>query len=211
MYPRIEIDFKARSRYKKDTTFIVITYIGYTILALVLISALDNSIYSYLASILILIAVYLYTFWNLKKIDNKSIVKFWNFRQTIRSYVNARNEADLKLLISICKENSIDTRPKILEALRHYQLLVPRNIIGSGVFLSLAAIIISMFAFVYDESSGVSSERLQFMFSAVLIIALLYWSYKAASKQILSIYGSVAFFKSMEDMLSTIYFKSLIK
>jgi hypothetical protein len=152
---------------------------------------------------------YTYIFFLVKKYCNTK-VNYWKFKETFQSYIDERKSRDAKLLAEICKKNSINTRPKVLEAIRHYQTLVPRNIIGSGVFLSLGAIIISIVAFSFDDNT-ISSERFQFMLSIFLLVGILYAFFKLTVDQFASSFGNKALYRRMEDILSSIYFQSIIK
>jgi uncharacterized RDD family membrane protein YckC len=211
MYPKIEYEFKSRSWYKRDTKFLFTLYVIVMLASFIIASLLDNVWYSYASIIVIVVVQYLYFYILLHKDSRNVSIKFWNIRSTIRAYIEARKKAELQILVQICKDNSINTRPKVLEALKHYQVLVPRNIIGSGVFLSLLAIIISIFAFAYGEGNVLSTERMQIMFSILLLVGILYMFFKYTSDQLLSIFGTSAFYRRIEDLLSTIYFMSLIK
>lgn len=211
MYSRLENEFKSRSWYKRDTNFIIILYVVSLVIFFSIALILGSIWYSYGATVIILVALYGYAFIILHREQANKNIKFHAIKTVIHTYIKTRKEAELLLLVKVCKENSINTRPKILEAIKHYQVLVPRNIIGSGVFLSLVAMILSIFAFAYDESNALSSSRLQFMFSVFFLVSILYGFFKYTSDQILSIFGMKAFYKRMEDLLSTIYFQSLVR
>lgn len=209
MYYVIEKEFKKNSWHKRDLRFILILSISYTILSF-LVSAFFGSIwYSYGLTLGIIPVQYTYIFFLVKKYCNTK-VNYWKFKETIQSYIDERKSRDAKLLAEICKKNSINTRPKVLEAIRHYQTLVPRNIIGSGVFLSLVAIIISIVAFSFDDNT-ISSERFQFMLSIFLLVGILYAFFKLTVDQFASSFGNKALYRRMEDILSSIYFQSIIK
>lgn len=209
MYYSIEKEFKKNSWHKRDLRFILILSISYIILS-ILLSAFFGSIwYSYGLTLGILPIQYTYIFFLVKKYCNTQ-VNYWEFKKNVQSYINERKTRDAKLLAEICKKNSINTRPKVLEAIRHYQTLIPRNIIGSGVFLSLVAIIISIVAFSFDDNT-ISSERFQFMLSIFLLVGILYAFFKLTVDQFASSFGNKALYRRMEDILSSIYFQSIIK
>lgn len=210
MYYCIEKEFKKNAWYKRDLWFILILSISYMILAIALSAIFGSIWYSYGLTLLIVPIQYTYIFLIVKKYCNLN-VKYWKMKSNIQIYVEERKSRDAKLLADICKKNSINTRPKVLEAIRHYQILVPRNIIGSGVFLSLVAIIISVIAFSFNENNTISSERFQLMMSIFLLVGILYAFFKLTVEQFASSFGSKALYQRMEDILSTIYFQSLIK
>lgn len=209
MYHIIETEFKKNSWHKRDMTFILILSISYTVLSIFLSVILDSIWYSYGLTLVIIPVQYTYIFFLVKK-NCKTKVNYWKFKETIQLYIVERKSRDAKLLAEICKKNSINTRPKVLEAIRHYQTLVPRNIIGSGVFLSLVAIIISIVAFSFDDNT-ISSERFQFMLSIFLLVGILYAFFKLTVEQFASSFGNKALYRRMEDTLSSIYFQSIIK
>jgi hypothetical protein len=209
MYYSIESEFKKNSWHKRDMIFILILSISYTILSILLSGIFGSIWYSYGLTLVIVPVQYTYIFFLVKKYCNIKI-NYWEFKKNIQFYIDERKSRDAKLLAEICKKNSINTRPKVLEAIRHYQTLVPRNIIGSGVFLSLVAIIISIVAFSFDDNT-ISSERFQLMMSIFLLVAILYAFFKFTIDQFASSFGTKALYKRMEDILSTIYFLSIIK
>lgn len=209
MFFAIEKEFKKNSWYKRDMNFIVIQSISYMGISILLTMFLKSIWYSYGLTLLIVPVQYTYIFFLVKKYCNKN-VNYWKFKETIQLYIDERKSRDANLLAEICKKNSINTRPKVLEAIRHYQTLVPRNIIGSGVFLSLVAIIISIVAFSFDDNT-ISSERFQFMLSIFLLVGILYAFFKLTVEQFASSFGNKALYRRMEDTLSSIYFQSIIK
>jgi len=209
MYYIIEKDFKKNSWHKRDMTFILILSISYTILSILLSGIFGSIWYSYGLTLVIVPVQYTYIFFLVKKHCNTQ-VNYWKFKKNVQSYIAERKSRDAKLLAEICKKNSINTRPKVLEAIRHYQTLVPRNIIGSGVFLSLVAIIISIVAFSFDDNT-ISSERFQLMISIFLLVGILYAFFKLTVDQFASSFGNKALYRRMEDILSSIYFQSIIK
>lgn len=209
MYYSIESEFKKNSWHKRDLRFILILSISYIVLSILFSATFGSIWYSYGLTLLIVPAQYTYIFFLLKKYCNTQ-VKYWKIKRTFQLYISERKARDTNLLAEICKKNSINTRPKVLEAIRHYQILIPRNIIGSGVFLSLVAIIISIVAFSFDDNT-ISSERFQLMMSIFLLVAILYTFFKFTIDQFASSFGTKALYKRMEDILSTIYFLSIIK
>jgi len=121
--------------------------------------------------------------------------KYFEVKNNVQSYIDERKSRDAKMLAEICKKNSINTRPKVLEAINHYQTLLPRNIIVSGVFLSLVAIIISIAAFSFTENNTISSERFQFMMSLFLLVGILYAFFKFTVNQFASSFGTKALYR----------------
>jgi|GEM_PF-1422081 len=211
MYNRIEYEFKKRSWYKRDAIFIVLFYICYIVITILFMVLLESIWYGYALIPLLFFAQYYYFFATLCKEDRSRTISFWKIKQNFACYIKTREQNDIHLLVEVCKENKINTRPKVLEALRHYQILVPRNIIGTGVFLSLVALIISIIAFSLNENDVLSTQRFQLMFSVFLLVAVLYLLFKCTTNQLMAVFGSKAFYKRMENLLSTIYFQSLIK
>lgn len=210
MYNKIEEEFAKRSWYKEHTRFILIVLIVSFIVSMGLI-VLGKLLWAYLLSLLSFPIHYTYIYSSLKKHRSKLVKPFCHIKANLKLYSKERKAFDIQLLIEICKSSNIDTRPKVLEAIRHYQVLIPRNIIGSGVFLSLVALIFSIITLSLDSNNYFSSERLGFNLSILLFIGLFYCFYKFVYDQYSSIYSSKAFIIRMEGLLTTIYFQSLIK
>ncbi|MBU1144748.1 MAG: hypothetical protein KJ971_02680 [Firmicutes bacterium] len=210
MYYRIENEFKKNSWYKRDLNFILILSVSYTVLSIFLSTILGSIWYSYGLALLIVPSQYTYIFFIVRKFNNHE-AKYFEVKSNVQSYIDERKSRDAKMLAEICKKNSINTRPKVLEAIKHYQTLLPRNIIGSGVFLSLVAIIISIAAFSFNENNTISSERFQFMMTLFLLVGILYAFFKFTVNQFASSFGTKALYRRMEEILSTIYFQSIIK
>jgi hypothetical protein len=210
MYYNIEKEFKKNSYYKKDLVFVLILLLSYIMLAIIIGSLLNSVWYSYGLIPLIIPVQYTYIYHITKKNFNFP-VKYWDLKRNVQIYMNERKSRDTKLLIKVCEKNGINSRPKVLEAIRHYQVLVPRNIIGSGMFLSLIAVIISVVAFSFNENNVISSERFQLIMALFLLATILYALFKFTINQITSSFGRKALYRKMEDILSLIYFQSLIK
>ena len=138
MYYSIEKEFKKKSWYKRDLIFILLLSISYMILAVALSVLFGSVLFSYGLTLLIVPTQYTYIFFIVKKYSKFS-VKYWNLKSNVEKYIDEKESRDVVLLAHICKKNSINTRAKVSEAIRHYQILLPRNIIGSGIFLSLVA------------------------------------------------------------------------
>lgn len=211
MYSDIESEFKRRSRYNRDSIFILVLSFCYGGLAIVISMMLDSIWYSYGLMILLIPVIYIYLYLILKKQFKIHDVKFWNLKLNREIYIVERNIRDAKLLAEICKNNHVNTRPKVLVAINHYQVLIPRNIIGTGMFLSIIAIIISIFVFSFDGNNAMSLAKIQSMISLIVLVGILYLIFKYTVDQFASAFGSKALYKRMEGILSSIYFQSLIK
>ena len=75
------------------------------------------------------------------------------------------HDKDIEILKIILKEHNVNTRPKQLEAIRHYQALIPRNIIGGSSFISVLAFAISIIALILDDKVYYNEENLKFIFT----------------------------------------------
>lgn len=211
MYNRIEDDFKKKSGFTQDTIFIVIVYILFIACSVALTLLLEKVLYSYILFLFLFFVVYFYMYKMIKKLDSSEKIPFWNFKTNISIYKKLRRKNSIDKLVIICEENHINTRPKVQEALRHYQVLMPRNIIGSGVFISLFALVISIAAFAYTENGAISVLKLQFIGSIFLLVTLLYLFSKTIIEPLISNFGRKAIIQRMESLLSIIFFQSLIK
>lgn len=209
MYYRIESKFKSKSWRNKENILMVVVTVLYLTFAF-LIGALTGDILytNIILPIFAVIIVYIWIYHSLKKINKNSL--FWKFKSNRDIYIEERKNNDLNVLIELLKENGINTRPKVQEAIRHYQTLTSRNIVGSGLFLSVLTISISIVTFIMSENNNLSQERLNFMFAILIVIAVFYFTIKIIRDQIKSFSGPKVY-EYIESLLSIIYFQSLIK
>ncbi|MEW6607452.1 MAG: hypothetical protein AB1414_08370 [bacterium] len=120
MYYRVENEFRKNAWYKRDLNFVIILFTSYVSLSLITSLIFDSIWCSYGLISLILPAQYTYIFVIVNKFSSNK-VKYLGIKSNILSYIDERKSRDAKLLAEICKKNSINTRPKVLEAIRHYQ------------------------------------------------------------------------------------------
>ena len=129
-----------------------------------------------------------------------------NFKKIYECY-----QKDIKILVKILKDNSINTRPKTLEAIRHYQTLIPRNLEITSQVISVIAIAISLIALIFDDKIFYSAENLAIALVFFILIIILYLAFRSYNKILLKMFGKYEFYKRLELTLSDIYMRSLIK
>lgn len=170
-YYGIESKFKSKSWRHKENILMIIIVFGYLASAILIWALTKDMLYSSIIfSVLAIIAAYIQMYYVLRKI-NKNF-SFWRFKANRDTYIKERKNNDLNVLIELLKENSINTRPKVQEAIRHYQTFTARNIVGSGLFLGILAISISILTFIMSETNNISQERLSFMFTILIVIGV---------------------------------------
>ena len=115
------------------------------------------------------------------------------------------HDKDIGILKIILKEHNVNTRPKQLEAIRHYQALIPRNIIGGSSFISVLAFAISIIALILDDKVYYNEENLKFIFTFLFVVSLIYLIFYLFNKNIFKLFGSAELYKRLESSISEIY------
>lgn len=147
MYNKIEREFKEKSKYRKIQITYIVTIVIYIFLTCVtvfgilfkfqpniFIEQIDNKfVYIFLSEIISIlffyIMIYIYMAIMTRKNENFSFLSaISDHKMIINLFWEQIYQKDIKILVKILKDNSINTRPKTLEAIRHYQTLIPRNL-----------------------------------------------------------------------------------
>lgn len=230
MYNKIEQEFKEKSKYRKTQVIYVTTIIIYFCLACVVvygilfqfksdifIEQVDKKFpYVFLSEIVAIIIFYLFVYTYMiimtRKNEKFSLLNaFSDHKATINLFWDQVYQKDIKILVKILKENSINTRPKTLEAIRHYQTLIPRNVEITSQIISVIALSISLLALIFDDKIFYSTENLAVVLVCIIFIIILYWTFRSYNKLLLKMFGKTEFYKRLELTLSEIYMRSLIK
>lgn len=115
-------------------------------------------------------------------------------------------------MIKYLKNNGINTRPKVLEAVRHYQAILPRKLIAGIQVVPFLALIVSLFAFIFSGSIIFNSiENVGIICLLASLVILVYIEYCFLNEKIFKAFGTEELYKRLEDCLSEIYMHSLIK
>lgn len=165
-----------------------------------------------IAIIIFYLLVYIYMVIMTRKNEKfKIIIALSDHKMIINLFWEQVYKKDIEILVKILKDNSIDTRPKTLEAIRHYQTLIPRNLEITSQIISVIALSVSLVALFFDENIFYSAEKLAIIFVFIIVIIILYLAFSNFNKILLKMFGKAEFYKRLELTLSEIYMRSLIK
>ena len=143
--------------------------------------------------------------------DKRTIKAFFSIVETIQAYQNKLHDEDIKILKAILEEHKINTRPKIKEAIKHYQCLLPRKILQTGQFFSFLAFVISTLALLVSETVIASAENVGFILGIILTVIIVYAVISLIEKNIFRVFGKDALYTRIEDSLSQIFMNYYLK
>lgn len=135
----------------------------------------------------------------------------WRIKSNIEIFIKTMHQKDIELLVDILKSQGVNTRPKVLEILRHYQCLLPRRMVSGTQIISICALIISIIALFFQDNIIYSQETAIvvtiIIFGGTLVYLILWW----VNRNILRVLGKDALNERIEMAVSEIWIKSLIK
>lgn len=220
MYRKISQSFKEQSNQLKNTINLILTpfiFLLLIILALFLFD-INGILYEWLEIVTILLG-YLLTFltfyiiiiYSIRKSEQYKWKKIWNIPFNIKLFKETSHDNDIKLLVTILKDNGINTRPKVLEALRHYQCLLPHKVSGSTSIFSILALCISVLAFVFSDYFLKSETNRIITAVIIILVVLIYVAIYQLNSKVFRYIGENALNERIEMAISEIWIKSMIK
>ena len=209
MYLKIEEEFKKKSLLRRSQ----IAFLGiYFLLAFLLAwfcmkYVADNRIWLYiiLYGVVFYIGVYVFIITKVCKSEDFHWKNVMDIEINTKLYQIQTHDKDIEILKIILKEHNVNTRPKQLEAIRHYQALIPRNIIGGSSFISVLAFAISIIALILYDKVYYNEENLKFIFTFLFVVSLIYLIFYFLNKNIFKLFGSAELYKRLESSISEIY------
>lgn len=214
MYINIEKEFVESSITRKYRKYYTVgAIILFTILIVITSKMVDNfeifvlmiiSFLGWLTFSLICYIVILYILLKNQKITYKDFLKIDENRY---KYKNLIHSQDILILIEILKSNGINTRHKVGEALRHYQCMIPRNVVSQNQFSNILALTISILAFFCSDIVFHSEEIVQLSFLIILFVAMAYFMVKGIDMYFFRFFGTNELYKRLELSISEIYMK----
>lgn len=208
MYIKIETQFKKRSACRKTQAIFIVALIIWAVLSTFVFDKIFGEMrfwHSIISAIIFYIGVYIYVVFAVKGESDFEIKKVWNILFVIDLYQMKIHDHDHKLLKEILIENHINTRPKTLEAIRHYQVLLPRRIISGGNLMSVVALTTSIIALLLGDNGFKSIENAQLVFTIIFTVVLFYLMGSMINKTIFKVFGEEELYKRLEASLSKIY------
>ncbi len=219
MYLQIEEEFKKRSKTRNAQALFVLGVILFALICTTLLDKItgkDN--YEICYAIILLLGMFIfyticYTFIFVIGLSKKqrSFKQFFKIKDTIHSYQEKLHSDDIKILQEILEKHKINTRPKVEEAIKHYQCLLPRKISQTGQLLSILAFVISTLALLVSETVLQSVENVGFILGIILTVTIIYLSVRLIEKNIFRIFGKDALYMRIEDSLSEIFMTYYLK
>lgn len=219
MYLQIEEEFKKQSKTRNAQVLFVL---GAFLLALICtmilnkIAGIDNYEIAYTITLLLglfIFYVICYTFMFVIALCKKqrSFKQFFKIKDTICTYQKKLHNDDIKILQGILKNHKINTRPKVEEAIRHYQCLLPRKVSQPGQLLTILAFVISTLALFASETVISSTENIQFIAGILFTVIIIYAMVRLIEKNIFRVFGKDALYMRIEDSLSEIFMTYYLK
>lgn len=219
MYLQIEEEFKKQSKTRNAQVLFVL---GTILLALICTMLLDKiaekNNYKICYAIILLIGAFVfyticYIFMFVVGLSKKqrSFKQFFKIKDTIHSYQGKLHSDDIKILQGILKNHKINTRPKIEEAIKHYQCLLPRKVSQPGQLLTILAFVISTLALFASETVISSTENIQFIAGILFTVIIIYAMVRLIEKNIFRVFGKDALYMRIEDSLSEIFMTYYLK
>ena len=217
MYLQIEEEFKEQSEYRNSQILFIFASVIFSIGLYYACDPLyqkinDNRdidlldvLYPLLAIVLFLGLCYLYIFSRCKKYFDLPFKDIFKIIQITNKYQEFMHIEDIKTLRNILKEYNINTRPKIQEAIRHYQCLLPRKIISGGQLLTILALVISIIALLFSEPFARSESNIEIFFVIILMVIIGYLIVQFIAKNVLKIFSNEALYIRMEASLAEIF------
>ena len=165
-------------------------------------------IVSFILSALNCYGIVLLTIRNNPKFSKK---KFWRILSMIDLYKATVHKKDIKIMIEILKDEGVNTRPKVLEVLRHYQCCLPRKVMGGSQIISILALSISTLAFIFSDILSMSFQNQIIAIICLVGVIIVYILGYTLNKSLFHYFGESALYLRIESAVSEIWMKSLIK
>lgn len=220
MYRKISTSFKEQSKQIKNTLYLISTPVIYLIALAIVLYILDSKdkLYDWVG-ITLIITFYLITFltfyliilYFLKENGKFKWRKIWNIPYNVKLFKETNHDRDIELLIEILKENGINTRPKVLEVVRHYQCIIPHRSAGGTSIISVLALCISILAFIFSDYFLKSEFNQIATVVIITLVVLIYIAVYTLNKNVFRYVGENALNERLEMAASEIWIKSLIK
>ena len=209
MYLKIEEEFKKKSLLRRSQiAFFSIYFLLAILVAWICMKYVDDNriwFYIILYGVVFYIGVYVFVITKVCKSEDFHWKNVMDIEINTKLYQIQTHDKDIEILKIILKEHNVNTRPKQLEAIRHYQTLIPRNIIGGSSFISVLAFAISIIALILDDKVYYNEENLKFIFTFLFVVSLIYLIFYFLNKNIFKLFGSAELYKRLESSISEIY------
>ncbi len=217
MYIRIEKEFKKKSKYRKSQLLFALGAFAYATVITLLFSSnfgaiiennkLDSNFIWFLVVGIFMFPIicYIYMLLSIRKQVKITIENAFNYDFVRAEYEQMIHNKDLEVLSNILKDNNINTRPKVQEALRHYQCMLPRKVTSSGTLLSILAFTVSILALIFSETVFMSADVIPIILTIILGVILIYIIVLVITNGYFKAFCKDALYTRIEASLSEIF------
>lgn len=219
MYLQIENEFKENSRIRSSQILFIVGAILFVLINSSFLDQIRASNFTNEYYLLVFLGdtflfyfiCYLFVFFKGTDKRYRSVKNFISVHKTIHAYQDKLHEKDISILKEILQDYNIDTRPKVEEAIRHYQCLLPRKVSQTGQLLSILALVVSILALLVSEMVSQSVENVEFILGIILTVIIIYIVVRLIEKNVFRIFGKDALYTRIEDSLSEIFMTYYLK
>ena len=206
MYTKIETEFKSESKLRLFQGAVIV-FLILTLFLYVWIADDEWFLKNYFLAIALyyigfFVFIYVFLLICVKGFHRK---RFWNISWIVAEYRQKMHRHDIAILKIILEEHGVDSRKKTLEAIRHYQALLPRNVVSNSSWLSVFAVAISVVALVLSDNFLQYESYWQMALVITALILTLYAIYLILNRGIFQLFGAAELYKRLEASISEIY------
>ena len=209
MFDNLEIKFKEKSVFRKTTNKLIGFFVIYIFVGTIISSIVKFRFWvSMVVGASAYVIVYLYVIMSNIKNNVYVDVSKWKMVDPIYNideFKRIQREKDRDILIELSKQSGINTRHKVAHVIDHYRTLLPRTINGTGQFLPVLAIVLTIGVFVYDLNAEIVNEKTMFICSLILIFSIFWFSISSIASLIGNAYSKKSFYTRMEEMYTEIF------
>ena len=143
MFKEIESKFKDQEGLKRNRITIICLFITYFLMCFLMIKYIENNCFLIIIPVSIFFFLLYFCVVRSNNKDRLCVDKKWYYifyiSDNIRKFKINQRKKDKYILITIFKENHINTRHKVGKILDHYRSLIPRNINEKTSIISILA------------------------------------------------------------------------
>ena len=214
MFKEIEKEYIKRSICHKSDKFIMLTSIIYCVIFMLLYY--DKNIFLKVLLIVVLFllvffTLYLYIFIVNKKYDEEKKYKFYQIKKVMIEYKKNEYIEDTINLGIILEGNGVKNNEQLLEIIRHYQSIMPKDINRGTELIAFISLIISFCALIVNDFIFEHVEYVSVIGSILFIMLLLYLCCNYIFKSLNAVFGKKDLYRKLETVLVDIYVKNLLK
>lgn len=219
MYEYLEESFKKRANYSDSKRFFLFTalpwFLVFFLIGMFVIDPIIESIWLYFYfwayTVSYIFIYYLYLIMSIRKNPEFKALKFRDIFIdpiiVVKIYKKQVRNKDITCLLKILLESDMNSKHKLVMAIKHYQFLMPQKTISGSPFFSLIAIAISIFSLTYSDKVFNDGNIVRIFVIIIIGIVLLFLYLYFFNKIAYKIIGKQELYIKLEGYLSSIYMK----